>query len=340
MRNKFFYISFILFLFCIPFKKNLNLIKKEFIHVVIDAGSSGTRFCPYKIIKNSNCELSTTGNICFSVPSRNGLANLNKEEIYKTLNEGFMILDKKYQYIDYVSLLGTGGFRQLSEEEQKEKYKIIQEYFSVFTTPYQIEFISGEKEAYFAWKSLALVFRSREHISLETGGATIQIGIGNDNFSYISFPAGMNKSYQKLVSNKEFKKCLYGNILHSKEYDECKEIVKKLIFENKDVKQFIKNHKKKFQSYKTYTLGKPWFSIFGFFNQDKISLQELEHKGKEICSLQPPKNIENNQTISDKTCYLFYFHQAEIETLGIKQIFKGIETWTISASLHALPFCN
>lgn len=340
---KFFLITLI---FCIPPKQTQY---HKIHHLIIDAGSSGTRFCLYSIAKNHKCNLNLNYDPCFNVNADDGLANLNQDQIEKVLNDGFSILKtniiKQPEEIHYISLLGTGGFRKLNKEHQNRQYQIIDNYFKNHSfNSYTIKFISGEEEAYFAWKAIETLYHSKNHITLETGGATVQFALFNNNFEFISLPIGMNDSYNKLISLKEFSKCSYGNQLSNDIYDECKNLVKEHIYNNSTLKQFLQKHNNKFIEYPIYVLGKAWISIFHHIKKNPLTIQDIEIYGKYICKLSEDDIIKKDIPISiaKKQCYLFFYHQAQLESSGINKIFKGTESWTIGASINQnlVPDCN
>ncbi|GIX41375.1 MAG: hypothetical protein KatS3mg129_1108 [Leptospiraceae bacterium] len=330
-------------LFCLPVKEKIT---RKIHHLVIDAGSSGTRFCLYSILRNSQCRLENFNSNCFSIPAKNGIADLNKNEIIQTLNEGFKIIDKKTDHIDYISLLGTGGFRKLNAEEKNQKFNILTNYFKQNTSiPFNIKFISGKEEAYYAWKSISILYHSNNHITIETGGATIQIAIGDNNqFQYISLPLGMNQSYKKLLTYNSFNKCRYGNILSNNDYKDCKNIVKETIYNYQELSLFIEKNKHYINKYQIYTLGKPWSVIFSYIRKNPITIQDIELKGTYFCNLKENDLLKENipEKFAKQTCYLFYYHQAQLEALKINTVYKGTDSWTIGASIDpsTIPFCN
>lgn len=318
-------------------------------HLIIDAGSSGTRFCFYSINKNHSCSLNLNGEACFNVEAEDGLANLNQKKIEKVLNDGFSLLKAnlklKTNEIHYISLLGTGGFRKLSKEDQYLKQQIIDAYFKKHSFhSYKIKFISGEEEAYFAWKAIEIMYHSKNHTILETGGATIQLALYNNNFEFISLPIGMNESYDRLINIKEFAKCTYGNQLSEDTYNECKTMVKNHIYNEPTLKNFLERNVHLILENPVYVLGKAWMSIFNHLKKNPITIGDLESYGKYICKLSENEIVKKNISshLAKKQCYLFFYHQAQLESLGLNKVFKGIESWTIGASINQnlLPECN
>lgn len=342
MKIKIIYLSIIFTIFCIPPKK---YDPKLFNHLVIDAGSSGTRFCLYSVKKNHQCLIQHLNDPCYSVPANNGLSYLTEQEIYDVLNQGFEILRKKTQQIDFISLLGTGGFRKLSQQEQQQKFHILNRYFNQGSfNAYQIKFISGEEEAYYAWKSIAILYQSNEHITLETGGATIQFAVGNKEFfDYISLPIGLNQSYETLISYKEFEPCKQGNRLSQEKYDYCKNFVQTHLYQNKELNKFLELYKEYSNKYKTYTLGRPWNSIFNLVNKNPINIEDLKTSGIFYCNLSEQELIQKiPSNFAKRICYLFFYHQAQMEALKIQKIYRGTDSWTIGASIDekTFPYCN
>lgn len=329
-------------LFCLP---TINQ-KKIFYHLIIDAGSSGTRFCPYKIdYSTQKCILKELKEDCYIVPAKNGMANLSKEEINNVLDKGFSQIFSNYKKIDYISLLGTGGFRKLTQEEKKKKFESITEYFFKIPITSNIKFISGEEESYLAWKSIEVFYNSKSHNILETGGATIQIGIKSEKFFSISLPFGMNSTYENLLENNEFKeKCKYGLKISPEQYEFCKNFIKEKIFNNQELIQFKDKYKNYLKINKTYSSGTPWYTIFTLTNANQLTSTILENKGKEFCNKTKEELFEYNlkEKYYDKLCYLFYYHSAQLESLEIPILYKGIESWTIGASISkiAIPYCG
>lgn len=340
IKNYKFYI--IIILYCLP-QKNQN---KIFHHLVIDAGSSGTRFCPYKInYLNQICILNEVKEECYIVPSKNGIANLSKEEINEVFDKGFNQIFLNHKKIDYISLLGTGGFRKLTQEEKKKKLEFITEYFFKIPITANIKIISGEEESYLAWKSIEVLYNSKNHNILETGGATIQIGIKSEKFLSISLPFGMNSTYESLLKIPEFKKkCQYGLRLNSTQYEYCKNLIKEKVYNNEELVQFVKKYKNYLKTNKTYSSGTPWYTIFSLTNTNQLSPSILEKQGKEFCNKTKEEFFQYNleEKFFDKLCYLFYYHSAQLESLEISTIYKGIQSWTIGASISniAIPYCT
>ena len=330
-------------IFCIPIKEKNH---QSLNHLVIDAGSSGTRFCLYSIKKNFQCELQNFDDSCYSIPAQNGLADLSEQEIQKVLEQGFKIARQRTSKIDYISLLGTGGFRKLSYQQQQEKYFMIDQYFKNHSfESYQLKFISGKEEAYYAWKSIAILYKSNEHITIETGGATVQFAVGNrEMFEYLSLPIGLNQAYERLITYKAFESCKYGNTLSKEGYEHCKNFVQTYVYQNEEIKKFFHQNSHYFNQLKVYTLGRPWTAIFNLLNQNPISLEDLKKAGIYYCSLSSQDLIKKNipANFTKQICYLFYYHHAQIDALQIQKIYRGTDSWTIGASIDekTIPYCN
>lgn len=338
-------IIIIFILSCIPTSKSENV----FYHLIIDAGSSGTRFCPYQVLWIQNqCSLKNLSDPCISIASKNGLANLPKEEIHKTLDKGFDSIFSKYKSIHYISLLGTGGFRKLNSEERKEKLHYISEYFLKIPITSNIKLITGEEEAYFAWKSIEALYSTTTHNIIETGGATIQIAYRDSEkkFHLISVPLGMNTSYEHLIRFKEFEEnCKYGSSskLDSSMFLFCMNFVKNKIFSESNLINFIKEHNYNLARNKTYSSGTPWYTIFTLTKTKELTKDQIKQNGEIYCS----KTKEELQKegidsyYSERICYLFYYHLAQLESIGIYNVYKGSQSWTLGAAVSqkSIPYC-
>lgn len=338
------YIIFLLFYFtlCFPIQNS----NKEFVHLIIDAGSSGTRFCPYKInYSKDQCSLKELQEKCITPPSKDGLDSLSKQEIYEVLDKGFESIFLQYKTVHYVSLLGTGGFRKLSAEQKKEKLESISEYFFKIPIHSNIKFISGEEESYFAWKSIEVLYNSKSHTILETGGATIQIAIGKNHFKYISLPYGINSVYQQSIQFKEFaENCRYGLRLNPQNYKFCKDFIKEKYYQSKEFIDFITLNKEDLITTKMYSSGTPWYVIFSQTKSKNLTPTQLQEQGEKICSYSKEDLLKKGiqEKYIQSLCYLYYYHSAQLESIGTPMIYKGIQSWTIGASISqkAIPYCK
>ncbi|EHQ05961.1 hypothetical protein Lepil_1270 [Leptonema illini DSM 21528] len=305
------------------------------LHLVIDAGSSGTRFCLYRMqftsSSSNSCKIKQGE--CRSVVADDGLAALPPEKAKEALRGGFASLtEAQKNRIVHVSLLGTGGFRRLSSSAQKTAMTGLAE--AIFETglPATVRVISGEEEALLAWRSIHSETGSNSHAIIETGGATVQVATGTDgrvNRS-ISLPLGMNETRSHL---KKESACFSAP--SADRFDTCKRELLPLLG---PLRQWTVPERN------TYGLGNPYAAIFKQLDRDEIRRTDIDARGRLLCASDSEQMAEYGIAAEHQklTCYLFAFHSAQLELLGVESVQKGSGSWPPGAALSPefFPSCR
>jgi hypothetical protein len=243
---------------------------EESIHLVIDLGSSGTRFCLYAVRRGpgqASCSLSNTRPVCSRV--RGGLARLTKgrkpmqvsELIDPHLQSAWMLLGDPARGGDPVLrrrvraavALGTGGFRDWTTGQPKDRpewqalFEEVEEFLlretgltSIIARP-----ITGEEEGRLAWLGLSQGDgRPDEFAAIEAGGATIQFAVGKSGTSakdikVASDPLGQDVVFERFVSNgavqKAFLACYNPKHPQKQSGARCIDLLLQKVFKNSSV---------------------------------------------------------------------------------------------------------
>lgn len=305
------------------------------LHLVIDAGSSGTRFCLYRMQFTSSS--SNSCNIkqgeCRSVVADDGLAALPTEKAKEVLRGGFASLtEAQKNRIVHVSLLGTGGFRRLSPSAQKTAMTGLAEVIFETGLPATVRVISGEEEALLAWRSIRAETGSDSHAIIETGGATIQVATGTDGqvTRSISLQLGMNEIRSRL---KKESACFSAP--SEDRFDTCKRELLPLLG---PLRQWA------IPEQNTYGLGNPYVAIFKQLDADKIKRTDIDARGRLLCAAGSEQLSEYGIAAEHQklTCYLFAYHSAQLELLGAGSVHKGSGSWPPGAAISPefFPSCR
>jgi hypothetical protein len=202
------------------------------VHLVIDIGSSGSRFCMYQVsgVDDSTGSCRVTGARAVCSRAKGGLARLTRGKpvaevpsiIGPSLRSGWEALGDPAREGDpglrarlrSAVALGTGGFRDgatgqpvdlATRPEWKAVFVEIERFLreeahipSVLARP-----ITGEEEGRLAWLGLAqgadLQRSPRDFATIETGGATIQLAIGSKGARYADIEVATEPRGQDVV---------------------------------------------------------------------------------------------------------------------------------------------
>lgn len=174
------------------------------VHLIVDLGSSGTRFCLYDVRPahdSKRCELSSARPVCSRV--KGGLARITRGlrsrdvagRIRQQLRTAWRLLSEPAvggdpalrSRVHTAAALGTGGFRDavtgkpLRLPEWQALFAEVERFLKheaglskVTARP-----ITGEEEGRLAWLGLSQeMARPDEFATIEAGGATIQLAVG------------------------------------------------------------------------------------------------------------------------------------------------------------------
>lgn len=337
---------------------------KKDVHLVIDAGSSGTRFCLYELKKdvtNNTCNAKNVEgsyNKCKSIPAANGIADLKPEEGLEVIKNGLNEIESYdpilKQKIFQSTLIGTGGFRRYLPEKYLPTIEAINQYFEKENIYSTTKVISGDEEAKFAWLSAKhFPEQFKKHGILEIGGATVQVAFekssenNNSNLVTFSDKIGSNVSFDKLSLIGVFNRFCEQPVVTYKNdlFSECKKFVYNNIFRRSELKKFVRKQPLP-NDVKFYGMGGSWHATFRIIKQDKITKKEFMKLGHSFCGM-GQQEIETIYGIpskyAERQCYTFAYQTALMDTLKIDSIYNGKgESYTkgVSTSSEFLKTCG
>lgn len=309
--------------------------EKSNLHLVIDAGSSGTRFCLFQMSYSANLpHCFVRSGQCQNVASSNGLAALNSSQIKQVIDDGFaQIPSEKQLQINHVALLGTGGFRALPDRTRNNKISEIANVIFKTGYPATVKVITGEDEALLAWRSITAQNNSKTHGIVEIGGATLQVAAGKKNItlSKVSYPLGMNSVKQKLQS-------------HSACFSEAN--TDRFVKCQNELRPHLSILKPALETDKLiyYGLGNPMQAVFTQLKVNQVKLSQINSTGQIVCQSNSEQltKLGIEKKFQPSSCYLFAFQSITIENLGISKLSRGNGSWPAGATLSGeyFPECR
>ncbi|MCB1138620.1 MAG: hypothetical protein KDK25_14915 [Leptospiraceae bacterium] len=309
---------------CQLFTSEAPDIRKHPVHLVIDAGSSGTRFCPFAI-QAGTCQLIDPKQDCFSVEGSGGLADLSEAEVFRLMESGFQRLDGLE--IQEAVLLGTGGFRKLPSSRQRTQLQIVESALQSQFALARAEIISGEEEARLAYLSVTAARGAKDHTILETGGATVQLaGLGRKP---ASVPAGLN-AMRSLTGPPEA--CRPETAPYQRRFDDCVLALNDVLLEQDWYEDFFQ---KVDNSLPVFVLGSSWKSIFAIAGKSSMNLTELKDQAKRICN-SSIANVEAEGVparYAPDSCYLHSYQFLFLWSLHIGEFQQGDGSWPPGAAI-------
>jgi hypothetical protein len=208
-------------------------------HLVIDSGSSGTRFCVFDVTRDAatkKCSIGATTAIC--AKSSGGLAALtdgkdpkdvpalvtpNLDQAWTGLDQAFVAAGKDLGELEKVKLaaaLGTGGYRDpaTAAPAMNPAWDAVWTTIDTFLkgkglTEVVAKAIPGQDEANLAWVGVnEAVAPGKPFAILETGGATLQLAGGTPGDAYDmllggSVYRGQNYEFFQLSADPAFSVC-------------------------------------------------------------------------------------------------------------------------------------
>ena len=294
------------------------------VHLIIDAGSSGTRFCAYEVRVADGCINETPDLNCFGAGADKGLADQSEAEVRATLDAGFARL--KDVQVQRAVLLGTGGFRKLTASQQKRQMQIIQNDLLNHTSNATAAVISGEMEGRLSWLSMRSILRSDDHSILETGGATIQWA--DSSGLALSIPAGLN-DFHRLSGPPD--SCRDDATPSNERFARCSEGLLKALRSQIWYTTFFAAHNRS----EVYVLGSAWRSIFSIRGDHRITIDELKDQGSRVCasSLDAVNAMGVPAKFSARSCYLHAYQWTLLSELQITEVHMGNGSWPPGAAV-------
>ncbi|MBI3394445.1 MAG: hypothetical protein HY042_01280 [Spirochaetia bacterium] len=286
------------------------------LRLVIDAGSSGTRFCLFRV--DATCRIvnaHANESECTAVPSPDGLAALGGAKAADVIQRGLSSLkDGDKTRVQSGTILGTGGFRAVSAGEQTAVMRSAVEALKSGGFAASGFVLKGEEEAALAWESVRQIFGSSEHSTLETGGATVQLTTGRGApEKFLSVPDGMNHSLGLVEKLPAFGACRQGQ---GSDFDKCRTLVLEKIFAKSELRR----------------------TASGFSQAEKDTA--LTALGRAMCrkTTEELVSLGADKARADRTCWLLAYQSALLETAGGTRIRDGRESWPRGAAASARYF--
>ncbi|MCE9597657.1 MAG: hypothetical protein K8S54_06780 [Spirochaetia bacterium] len=298
------------------------------IHMIFDAGSSGTRVCLFAVSRTDRCRASDTEFGCKDIKAENGLADLGPGGAEQTVRRGLDMLDESSRKrVTGAALLGTGGFRRISVAGQQAVLKQSGSVLLPQGYPSVLRVITGDEEGRLAWLSVREKLGSSKHTIVEIGGATVQIATGADKqIRSVSTPDGMNDGIKKLKSDSACFKI--GRL------EDCRKEIQENIFRNSGLRTFAGGMTLEEKSRPLYGLGAPWNAIFKTAGRNNLSSSDLLKQavstcGKSIADL----SRDMPEAHAKRACYLHAYALELLSVTGQNQISQGYESWPRGAAV-------
>jgi exopolyphosphatase/pppGpp-phosphohydrolase len=180
-------------------------------------------------------------------------------------------------------LLGTGGFRKLPKERQDAILDRVKAAFDAHSLPVRLAVITGEQEGTLAWRTVSQNFSSRDHIILETGGATVQLAYGTvDAIKSASSPVGLNEAFVTLRDEGNFSYCYRQEAAGrlDVDYDKCRRYVKARLFDGSAIQQLALEIDPERKQQPIYAIGSSWRATFSVLGSNELSLSDITEQGR------------------------------------------------------------
>ncbi len=306
------------------------------LHMVLDAGSSGTRICLFGVTRaGDRCRAFDTSFGCKDVPAAGGLADQGraaKSTVEKALS---MVSAEDLRRVQAAALLGTGGFRRLPDAEQKSVLGFAGEAFQSTSFAGTLKVLSGEDEGVLAWTALGERIGSDEHAIVEIGGATVQIAAGRrGSVRAISTKDGMNDA-AKMLTEKSACFTTRGSA--------CKEEVRSKIFAASTLGGFYASLSQEQRNLALFGLGAPWNAVFARAKTSELTGADLEKQTAEVCA----QSVESLKSAmpeehAKRACYLHSYAFELLKITGASRIRQGGESWPRGAAISGnyFPVCR
>lgn len=246
---------------------------EESVHLVVDLGSSGTRFCLYRVLRHADkrgCGMPAEKPVCSRV--QGGLAKLTKGRragqiaglIEPQLRSAWSQLGDAEaggdpglrSRVRGAVALGTGGFRDrktglpISRPEWQTLFQEVGQFLKRETNLGDITArpITGGEEGRLAWMGLShSENRPAAFAAVEAGGATVQLAIGksgdgNATVEVATDPLGQDVVFEHYVQGgaglaKTFEVCYSPRHLKRQDGPRCVELLSREVFQSSAVRR-------------------------------------------------------------------------------------------------------
>jgi len=320
-----------------------GLFQSDPIHLVIDAGSTGTRFCLYGVSRDAAgaCQVQSLPapyDTCRPVRAPNGLADLGPERAVQVVEQGLADIDAATRArIAGGALLGTGGFRRQAEAHNDAVFRALRARFADRIGTMRV--LTGEMEAELAWESMRQVGATRPLSIIETGGATVQFASGDDarRLAAVSAPIGMTTAYRDVLRRAE-RECI-AEEGRQPAFAACRAFIAGSVFGGSPLERFMAAQPADVTDRQLHGMGAPWGAIFRFGGRDRFTAAELAAAGESICAT-PVGALRakfGDEWDPRRLCFLFAYQSAFLEAVRGREIAKGDESWPRGAAgSHAI----
>ncbi|MCR9141946.1 MAG: hypothetical protein NXI24_06820 [bacterium] len=336
------------------------------LHLVIDAGSSGTRLCLFEIQRSCDTDSqacachapeartagqSTGAGTCQSIPDSPGLATLPPAGAATALARGLeqSLAPAIIERLQGAVLLGTGGFRQVPAERRAAIVQALSSELKHNIEASGVAVLSGSDEGRLAWLAMREIEESSSHAILETGGASVQFAGGPDSqaIESISLPIGINKAFESLQSDPQLARCYpFGAPDGQTDFDDCRAAIRRAVFSDAAAKSLTKAaagaRDAGDDAGRLFGLGSSWRAVFAGMDQSKVSLSELLHFGRRVCAERKLTEQERTSKYLKRRCYLYAYQSVLLEETGFDRITRGNESWPRGAAISGefFPACS
>ncbi|MBE7439049.1 MAG: hypothetical protein HS115_11380 [Spirochaetales bacterium] len=297
---------------------------QSYEHWIIDAGSSGSRLCRYSIEKNKECRVRSSE--CEDMNAPTGLADLSPTEQEAVLRHS--LSGKAGQ----LALLGTGGFRRQSPENQKRHRDHLSAVFlKLGYDEATVTILSGEEEARLAYEA-ARDALGREVAILEAGGATVQFASGS--FS-LSRPVGVNTVLAGIARGPAGASCYDASVPGKRSFSACKEAIASAL---QSSGQWQRETNAPTELALLGQSARGLFSLLG----TQFDLKTLQTQGETICRLGPEELQKRGveERFWRRTCFLLSYATALIESTGYERLIQVETNWRDRAATQGKFFPN
>ncbi|WNG17526.1 mannan-binding protein [Cystobacter fuscus] len=294
-----------------------------FEHLVIDAGSSGTRLLLYEVARGpQGCQLTPPKAQEQKKDSTLGaLADMDVKMAEQELGERITALAPTR-----VVLLGTGGFRQKGMQGER-KMRELRERLARHVQ--QVEIISGKTEGELAWLATQPTAEKAPFSILEIGGVSVQFATGEpsgDIQSVSDDAVGINVLSEEMGKDK-------ANCLKEEEsFTRCMAAIGQRL-ESSQLARKTSKLLPEGQHRPVYIIGKELDALFQ--PGKELSRALLEGIGKKWC-----KDSRTGDDKAKASCFKMAYLSALLKAVKAGSIRKGADSWTRAAAVNADYFPN
>ena len=340
-------------------------------HLVIDAGSSGTRLCLFRIErrcplagqsdtnvpgKDCSCHAEepqpedNESQLCRPIPNAGGLAEMSGPAARRTLAGALNQLTKELQNkgtttIDAASLGGTGGFRQIPEARATQLLAVLEEELVARWAASRARILSGADEGRLTWQAVRQSSDSDNHAILETGGASIQFAHGQAGRidTALSLPLGMNRAFEAASQHPNFAACFpFGSRDGATDFESCLQILRESVLRGPAASELAAAGQSSGGTPgELYGAGSSWKAIFRGMDRDVVTVRALQAFGKQVCARRNLSETERTGKYVQRRCFLYAYQTVLLEATGYAHIRRTNESWPRGAAIagELFPAC-